>query len=344
MDILFHYFFTIRNFLLFIRYDIIHSLFLIRVNLMNRRNYLYAVLISIFVLTGCSEPATETVNRMIDNPTDKEITVTIDSNSLTIPAKSSINHEFTYGKHSLSYDGDSVEFFVKPNGTDGFINPTQSNYLIYKVFYVDDNDKRINEQTLEQLDKQTLSKTKVIVNGQLVNVNVPFAVVNGLFIENGNVRWDYFVGEPFPEEVSLGRDYYQVLKSKLFREDEFFHYIESEDADMVGAEFKLPNNKIKFSEMPKIVMPEVDVDRVVCTEGKTEIKEIIAAWNKLPQLSGKEFASLYNDVSKKSMFNTKLQTKCEEGYNGDKTYYDTNLAINQNVFFILNSLNFYIIE
>ncbi|MWN05312.1 hypothetical protein [Gilliamella sp. Pas-s95] len=69
---------------------------------------------------------------MIDNPTPNEIKVIVDGKELTIPVKSSVNYTFEYGKHTLSYGNQSLNFIAKPSTTDssGLINSTQSNYII----------------------------------------------------------------------------------------------------------------------------------------------------------------------------------------------------------------------
>ncbi|OCG41791.1 hypothetical protein A9G25_03355 [Gilliamella sp. Bif1-4] len=61
--------------------------------------------------------------------------MTIDGSELTIPARYGVNYTLEYGKHTMLYNNDSLNFIVKPAkfGESGFINPIQSNCFLYTV-------------------------------------------------------------------------------------------------------------------------------------------------------------------------------------------------------------------
>lgn len=305
---------------------------------MKQTKFFLIILISLLTLVACSK--TGSVEHWIDNPTDKEITLNIDDNQLTIPAKSGIKYEIEYGKHTLSYNNEAVNFVVKPSKREGFINPTQSNYIFYKIIYAEDNYVAVM-RNLDSYTKDIQYKTPVILNGELQEMEVPFTVINDLFIEKDTYAWDYFLDERLPRTVSLKNRYISV-QTKLFHEDDFLKYMKEEGLDQ---QISFPSNRKKFNELPKTIIPTIDLDSIKCPEGRVDAEKKIAAWNQIFNLSGSDFAEEYDNLTsiKSAVAERDLENKCYQDYNEDKSYKEAIEKIHD-TYSHKTYLNFFIIE
>ncbi len=128
------------------------------------KNIKYTLLVTwCLSLVGCFESSL--LDRWIDNPAINEIKLTIDGNELTIPAQSGIEYKFDYGKHTLTYNNDSLNFIVKPAkfGTTSFINSTQSNYFINTVVYSTSN---VSQESMIKFHKKS---SKIFLLWLMVN-------------------------------------------------------------------------------------------------------------------------------------------------------------------------------
>ena len=186
-----------------------------------------------FELGGCFESSS--LDCWIDNPAINEIKLTIDGNELTIPAQSGIEYKFDYGKHTLTYNNDSLNFIVKPAkfGTISFINPTQSNYFINTVVYSTSN---VSQEEYDKISKKELKNLSVMVDGEQAEIELPTVEINDVFIDRMDTKWDYSFDEPFPEELSQELNlpkgsYYYDNKRKLFREGDFLDYLKNDGED-----------------------------------------------------------------------------------------------------------------
>ncbi|OCG39184.1 hypothetical protein A9G28_10040 [Gilliamella sp. Fer1-1] len=122
---------------------------------------------------GCFDSGSllsSSIDRMIDNPTVNEIKITIDRKELTILAKLSVNYTFEYGKHTLSYGDQSLNFIVKPSisNTSGLINPTQSNYYLFTTFYTTAN---VSDEAYDKLISSHFNSVPVVINGENKRLN-----------------------------------------------------------------------------------------------------------------------------------------------------------------------------
>lgn len=296
------------------------------------------ILSSILTLVACSKP--DSVEHWIDNPTSNEITLSIDDNQLTIPAKSGIKYKIGYGKHSLSYNNEAVNFVVKPSKREGFINPTQSNYIFYKIIYVDDNYAAV-VRNVDSYQKDIQYKTPVIINGELHEMEVPFTVINDLFIEKDTYAWDYFLDEKLPRTVSLKNRSISV-QTKLFREDDFLKYMREEGLDQ---QISFPSNRKKFNELPKTIIPTIDLDSIKCPEGRVDAEKKITAWKQIFNLSGNDFAEEYDNLTSinSSVAERDIENKCYQDYSDDDGFKE---AINKiySIYSGKTYLNFFIVE
>ncbi len=328
---------------------ILTVLIFIEMNMMKRIKFLLIILSSMLTLTACSKP--DSTEHWIDNPTAKEIKLKIDDKELTIPAKSGINYKIEYGKHTLSYNNDSVNFFVKPLFSKslknivqpkitGFINPTQSNYIFYKIVYIDDSSSVATDKFIEDIQRNTEYKTQVIFDGELQEVEVPFTVTNELFIERDKYPWEFFLGEKVPDIVE--QDKVATVKGKIFREDEFYEYMK-DDVDFEN-HISLPSNPKKFNQLSKIVIPAIDLDNINCPEGRADVEKKIATWNHVLTLTGSEFAKEYDDMT--SMNNrvatSEISNKCYQDYQNES--YTTQVEKITDIYNQNHNLNFFITD
>ena len=321
--------------------------------------YLSLFLISLlFSFNSCTTKSS--AEHWIDNPTDKEIVINIDGTDITIPAQSGINYNFEFGKHTLTYNGSSVNFMAKPPMMACIINPTQSNYIFYKNMYVNEADERATESYMAWLKKQISSETTIILNDSLQTMPLPFQIVNDLFIEEINYNWDYYLEETIPANVvlrdalvtkrnrSLADDpnyqagKFQTVKSKIFRETEFLDYLKESG---VEDNIQFPKNIVRYEELPKVKMATINLDSIACPPGKEAVELALEHWDRLLTLKGTDFAKEYEIVSnlRHNVLTQSLEIRCEKEYDGD---YSAKAAMTKvmKVTSSLSYLNFFIVE
>ncbi|MFQ0992232.1 hypothetical protein [Gilliamella apicola] len=273
-------------------------------------------------LVGCFESSS--LDRWIDNPTTNEIKLTIDGNELTIPAQSGMEYKFDYGKHTLTYNNDSLNFIVKPAkfGTTSFINPTQSNYFINTVVYSTSN---MSQEEYDKVSQKELKNLSVIVDGEQAEIELPTVEINDVFIDRSDNDWDFSFDESFPEELTqelnLSKNtYYFERKRKLYREVDFLDFLKSDGLEEAISFSYQPK---KFTEITKHVFPNIDLTAIKCEAGQTYMKKLLDDWHDLFTLKGGDFVNAYNkltsdDASHKNYESEKL---CNSDIDPDGTYH-----------------------
>ena len=287
-------------------------------DVMKRFKYSLLLVCSIS-LVGCFESSTtgNSINRLIDNPTDKEIKIAIDGNELVIPAKSSVKYEFEYGKHQLTYNGQSLNFLAKPaivNNT-GFINPTQSNYYLYRTYYTN------SQENYESRIKAHLKTFEVTINGEPHEIELPIKIINDVFIERNDRKydsaWDYGINDKLPDEI---RSKGITKKDKLYREADFIDYLAESEEDLKTMQF--PNQPKKYADLTKYIVPNINLDKIKCDEGREFVKQHLADWNNLFTLKGEEFTKLHNQIISTDTYKKRNNSdnKCTEENDPNYTY------------------------
>lgn len=158
---------------------------------------------------------------LIDNPTTKKITITIDSAVIAVDSLQSKELSLTSGKHSLKFIDSTFDFnipeLVDYNKYDLLINPTRSAYIFEQVSYL-----RIS-LTPEELEK----RRKSTATGKN---SIPYDSINimGLFTIKGNLKktkemfitddWNYGINDSIPAETKSASPFDEVLEIKLYRE------------------------------------------------------------------------------------------------------------------------------
>lgn len=229
----------------------------------------------------------------IDNPTEQEIIVRIDDQEFVIPAKSNVVANFSWGKHTMTYNGENINFFCKPAGyfvdkARTFLNPTQSNYVIYNQLFMTPEDPRATEDFVNWFMQVNSDSIAISEKGVKSKEFLPFSVHNSLFITKSNVSWDYFLDEELPEELifrsplvfrsnrKLLKDAnyqagkFQESKKKIFREKDFWtHFKVSDSLDV-----HLVVDKIKFSEYQSIQIKLTKIDAVKGEKYQNYLKDL----------------------------------------------------------------------
>ncbi len=271
-------------------------------DVMKSLKYSLILACSITLCSCFSGPAT--VERVIDNPTSNEIVIAIDGKELAIPANSKTTYTFEYGKHNLTYNNESLDFIVKPSkySGDGFINPTQSNYMLHTFIYATNNT---SDEAFDKIYKETINKISIILNGEEGELELPVIVVNDVFIEGELNRWDYSIDQEIPEEITENineNQAFQTRKTKIYREKEYINllqndYFNSLEGEESKVEISFPNKTIKLAEITKYAFPKINLEEIKCDEGKKYLTKTLENWQKFFTLTDNDFASTYEDLS-----------------------------------------------
>lgn len=231
----------------------------------------------------------------IDNPTSNEITVKIDEQEFIIPAESNVVANLSWGKHTMDYKGERINFFCKPAGyfvdkARTFLNPTQSNYVIYNQLFMAPEDPRATEDFVDWFMQMNSDSIAISEKGIKSKEFLPFSVDNSLFITKSNVSWDYFLDEDLPEELifrsplvfrsnrKLLKDanyqagQFQESKKKIFREKDFWTHFKVADS----LDVHLLANKVKFSEYQPIKIKLTKIGAVKGEKYQNYLKDLEA--------------------------------------------------------------------
>ncbi|RZL66732.1 MAG: hypothetical protein EOO93_05095 [Pedobacter sp.] len=150
---------------------------------------------------------------LIDNPTNQNLSLTIDGESYEVPANSFLKVDLAMGIHKLdckAYNLKAADLNISPVEY-GVINPTKSKYVIYTIIYT---------------EKDLTSKFKPyqVEGREIYSLFDEPKVTTDLFIADltmgkGNID----VKEPSLERYNkINQDYSHL--TKIFRLNEFFEF------------------------------------------------------------------------------------------------------------------------
>lgn len=217
---------------------------------------LLALMLTIMAFISCDD-AFKNHKFQLSNPTDKEITVTIDDKDYVLAANSFQDVKILPGKHNLVYNGKKTLFNVFSTNTGGIINPTLEPHYIYSMVYATEGN----------FDKFKSLSRPVYIDGILYEDNIKST--NALFIDNNFYRCTYDIGTPYPEEMithnktSIGNFY-----NKFFTKQEFIDFISSE-ADEEYKNFHEENkdingeNTITEKAITEVAIPNIDNEELI---------------------------------------------------------------------------------
>lgn len=219
------------------------------------KKHLFQILTVSLILSSlfsCSKPSRGTY--LIDNPTNENITVSVDDAEYVVPANSGLDVEIEYGRHILKYNGQSITIFVK-NSADKrvIVNPTLSNYVIYSQLYVtDDASEEEFNSFYESFIKINGDSIDLKIGDDTTRLFAPIKVYNDLFIEATENGWDYAINEELPDAASIFTDtgkHFQTSKKKIFREKDFWDFFN--DGKFKDSSFEIIIDKIAYKDIPR---------------------------------------------------------------------------------------------
>jgi hypothetical protein len=140
------------------------------------------------MLVSCSN----NVDLAIDNPTNEDIEVSIDSLVVEVPARDVVWVEMGKGEHKVTLANDSV---VKYNFDQAMymLNPSLTQYLMYEQFY--------GSEAYKSMYVSTIPNGKVTYLGMELEGN--YSIVKELI---NPITWDYGPREALPEMVEIDSD------------------------------------------------------------------------------------------------------------------------------------------
>ncbi|MEK6451893.1 MULTISPECIES: hypothetical protein [unclassified Myroides] len=192
---------------------------------------LFALLLTIVSLTSCSNML-KNQDFYLSNPTEKEITVTIDEQTYALAANSFEVVKVKPGIHTLNYEGKTSEFNVFTDNTGGIINPTLAPHYIFSMIYAKEGS----------FDRFKSTERKVVIDGILYEDNIKST--NALFIDNNLYRCKYMLGEAYPKEmVTNNKNNEGNFFNKFFTKGEFISFL-SEEASEEHKDFHEKNKQV----------------------------------------------------------------------------------------------------
>ena len=180
-------------------------------------NKLIILMLSILMLSSCDMPFSKKTKLVLDNPTDKEINVLINSNEYTIPSEENLNIKVNYWDHEVTTVIDDPEDEEKtkeikesfktnektPNWS--IINPTLSDYVVWNTYYSIDKEP-IPDEYLER------------VNIDWIRYEWFIKKTDDVLIENS---WDYDLDTDEPDQIEVTEWEEDKILSKIWRAKDF---------------------------------------------------------------------------------------------------------------------------
>ena len=175
----------------------------------NLINLAFICSVALFVLASCSGGATY----WIDNPTNKEISVSIDGKGAIQLAPNEfkkMNKSIALGKHTMKVDdGNEISFDLDKNHI--VLNPTLSTYIIVLQEYGTGF-------------ASTNNYTTITLDG--IEYEGPFPIVTSdPFIYSGDLN--HLVDSPFKDDITTTKTGTVTLR-KIFRKNDFIEFYKEE--------------------------------------------------------------------------------------------------------------------
>ena len=168
----------------------------------------FFLLLLLITLIGCNG------HYILDNPTDENIKVYIDSTEYNLKPKEFIKVKLKTGNHTVSAEKNGTkildnETFKIGDIPAGLINPTKNDYVIYYIIYTKDSNLQNDFKPYEIDGKEIYSL-----------LDSP-EVTNGLFIEDRTLGKGNIDKNP-PKTMKINGKYSFFMK--IFRKDDFFKF------------------------------------------------------------------------------------------------------------------------
>lgn len=142
----------------------------------------------------------------VDNPSWSGLIIQFnEQDEVFIDAYTTLTLELDNWEHSLKVNNQDMWIFIKEwVWTKSFLNPTNEIYIQEYILYWDENnyDKLPNN----------------LIEAYWNQAEGPFKKYEGIYI---SWDWNYFIGENYPDEVTMRQSQTYKIKSKLYRFDDF---------------------------------------------------------------------------------------------------------------------------
>lgn len=175
------------------------------------KQFLILSILSLVLFSSCSNK----VDLAIDNPTDREVEITVDTLRVMIPPKEVVWVEMGPGEHQLTLENDSI---IKYNFVEPvyMINASLSEYLVMDQYY---GPPAFQNSYASTLPNKEVTFLGIPMEG---NYDVLKDVIN-------KVTWDYGPRESLPEMVEVDADESYTTMVKVYDSYEFIAEMQSYD-------------------------------------------------------------------------------------------------------------------
>lgn len=281
---------------------------------MSRKTIFQFWIVALLLSTvSCDDVLKSSWEYQIDNPLDTEIVIKIDEKEYTIPAKTTQDVKITEGKHTLTYNGSSVNFVTKANSQKSVtvMNPTLSNYMLHAYFYISEKARTNDVSALYEANSYTYNSDAGIVQ-------LPVKVLNALFIEKNHDNWALGLDQDAKSEIRSSVPGKKKVFCKLYREAEYMEEL----AEELPEGIVFPVNKLKLSEQPAYVFP-TESFLCDCEVANEFVRDLESRWKKMIA----DPSDIFQDVGRLSydavVETTSMDRECGEQFNpgrDDKAY------------------------
>ncbi len=197
---------------------------------------LFLVLITLFSCMNVTKPV------VVDNPTDSEVLIVLDSkDTIKLQANEKKEIPVKYGKRKISVNGEDLGVIELKNKNDYVLNPTRSNYYKKTILYFSSN--RAEEEYKKYSKDDTIIVEGMVFKGRFKKYHGDLLIVND---------FDYGLDEQPDDFMAFtgGRSTITRLY-KLYREKDLtnmytkaFSKIIKEASLMVKYDFDLDNDSV----------------------------------------------------------------------------------------------------
>ena len=242
------------------------------------KKFLFLLLSAFFISNTLFATTNDKHIFYLDNPTDKNIKITLDSKVYNLKPKTYEVLNLKRGEHIAELsDGTKVYFKIFANSRGGIINPTTSSYVFN--YFIPYSAPNIFVEWAEP-EINTISIDNLSFTGT-------YKVVNDFIIDKNYIGWDFDIFE----EINFDKISPEIeikLFSKIFNPYEFLKQENLEYKDInktklnleIKEDYSIPNFEDK--KVKKYVEEIIELDKVYKVENdENEQKKLLEKYNTL---------------------------------------------------------------
>lgn len=175
---------------------------------------LFLVLLGVVLCVRCTTDSSLVV---VDNPSDRTITFTVDEKVYTLDPKESMELSLALGEHTLTNpSGKRITFTKQEYEEKSLLNPLEETYVIVTTAYTDSNKEEnfLLEQMFQLIE----------LNGRYYYG--PFQLVNAPYTARTTFGdpWHYGLDEDFEDRITINATHstsINIRKAKIYRAEDF---------------------------------------------------------------------------------------------------------------------------